>query len=359
MLKRLFSVMRKRDDLPEMKLPLALVFMLGTALFSCAGARLLISSADASGTLAHAAGIAASLVFFPAAVCLYAMIILLWRRYASLLTTPLTAAMLYFTVIDAYRAREFHFTISVIVTVAVTVTVLMASYTFAVSMISRETRFRRVAAVTLSYALCISLSLTAYAGTQFGSLENIASAVYSSLKNTLSALYYEAGSAVETHECSRMAREIASSLPAYIGMLSLILAALSDFLAKRLFRVLDCEDVFISLSREITMPKAFAYIYIFSAVMFFLSSGSDFALLYIMAKSLTYIMILPCAAVGIGEILKKPEDEYFSANKRNITALIAVFIAVMFLGIRFAVVTASVCGAAKTIVKKTEHGNAV
>ena len=43
MLGKLFSVMQKRDDLPEMRLPLALGFMLSTALFSCAGAMLLTS----------------------------------------------------------------------------------------------------------------------------------------------------------------------------------------------------------------------------------------------------------------------------------------------------------------------------
>ena len=88
MLGKLFSVMQKRDDLPEMRLPLALVFMLSTALFSCAGAKLLTSSADGTSL----AGLAASLAFVPVAVCSYAMVILLWRRYASLLTTPITAA---------------------------------------------------------------------------------------------------------------------------------------------------------------------------------------------------------------------------------------------------------------------------
>lgn len=61
MLGKLFSVMQKRDDLPEMRLPLALVFMLSTALFSCAGAKLLTSSADGTSL----AGLAASLAFVP------------------------------------------------------------------------------------------------------------------------------------------------------------------------------------------------------------------------------------------------------------------------------------------------------
>ena len=70
-----------------------------------------------------------------------------------------------------------------------------------------------------------------------------------------------------------------------LGILSLTLAYISDILAKLLFRVLDCEDVFISMSREITMPKTFALVYIASAVMFFLTSGSDFELAFVMMKA--------------------------------------------------------------------------
>lgn len=342
MIKLLFSVMRRRDDLPEMRLPLALVLMLGTALFSCAGAHLLTSSVESTGSLVSMAGFAASLVFLPAAVCSYAMIILLWRRYASLLTTPVTALMLYITGCGIFASAVF------------LLTVLVTAYAFAVSMISRETRFRRVAAVSFSFAVCLLLSLIALVGMRYGSAEGALDAVYSFVKDTLSALYQAAGSALEEHECARAAREVLSTLPAYIGIISLTLAAISDTLAKLLFRALDCEDIFISLSHEITMPRAFAFIYIASAVMFFLSSGSDFTLLYIMMKSLTYIMILPCAAVGIGEIMKKPEDEYFAANPRNAAALVTVFLTVMFLGIRIVLVIASVCGAVKAIMSKSQ-----
>ena len=37
---RLFSVMKKRDDLPEMTLPLAVLFMFGSAVFASAAAKL-------------------------------------------------------------------------------------------------------------------------------------------------------------------------------------------------------------------------------------------------------------------------------------------------------------------------------
>lgn len=145
--------------------------------------------------------------------------------------------------------------------------------------------------------------------------------LYSGVKSAISSLYFSLGSAVEEHVCSYAAREIITMLPAYAGILSLTLAYISDILAKLLFRVLDCEDVFISMSREITMPKTFALVYMASAVMFFLTSGSDFELAFVMMKSLTYVMILPCAAVGIGELMKKPEDEYFSVNRRSTVAL--------------------------------------
>ena len=143
-------------------------------------------------------------------------------------------------------------------------------------------------------------------------------------------------------------------IPAYAGILSLTLAYISDILAKLLFRVLDCDDVFISMSREITMPKTFALVYMASAVMFFLTSGSDFELAFVMMKSLTYVMILPCAAVGIGELMKKPEDEYFSVNRRSTVSIIVAFFAVLLLGMRVSLVIMSVCGAFKAITKRKD-----
>ena len=314
MLGKLFSVMQKRDDLPEMRLPLALVFMLSTALFSCAGAKLLTSSADGSSL----AGLAASLAFVPVAVCSYAMVILLWRRYASLLTTPITAAALYFSGSSLFSAAVFLFT------------VLVTAYAFAVSMISRVTRFRRVTSVSLSFALCLLISATAFAGLRYSGAEDALMSLYSAVKSAISSLYFSLGSVVEEHVCSYAAREIITTLPAYAGILSLTLAYISDILAKQLFRVLDCEDVFISMSREITMPKTFALVYIASAV------------------------ILPCAAVGIGELMKKPEDEYFSVNRRSTVSIIVAFFAVLLLGVRVSLVIMSVCGAFKAITKRKD-----
>lgn len=338
MLGKLFSVMQKRDDLPEMRLPLALVFMLSTALFSCAGAKLLTSSADGTSL----AGLAASLAFVPVAVCSYAMVILLWRRYASLLTTPITAAALYFSGSSLFSAAVFLFT------------VLVTAYAFAVSMISRVTRFRRITSVSLSFALCLLISAIAFAGLRYSGAEDALMSLYSGVKSAISSLYFSLGSAVEEHVCSYTAREIITMLPAYAGILSLTLAYISDILAKLLFRVLDCEDVFISMSREITMPKTFALVYIASAVMFFLTSGSDFELAFVMMKSLTYVMILPCAAVGIGEVLKRPEDEYFSVNRRSTVSVIVAFFAVLLLGMRVSLVIMSVCGAFKAITKRKD-----
>ncbi len=332
MLGKLFSVMQKRDDLPEMRLPLALVFMLSTALFSCAGAKLLTSSADGTSL----AGLAASLAFVPVAVCSYAMVILLWRRYASLLTTPITAAALYFSGSSLFSAAVFLFT------------VLVTAYAFAVSMISRVTRFRRITSVSLSFALCLLISAIAFAGLRYSGAEDALMSLYSGVKSAISSLYFSLGSAVEEHVCSYTAREIITMIPAYAGILSLTLAYISDILAKLLFRVLDCEDVFIS------MPKTFALVYIASAVMFFLTSGSDFELAFVMMKSLTYVMILPCAAVGIGELMKKPEDEYFSVNRRSTVSVIVAFFAVLLLGMRVSLVIMSVCGAFKAITKRKD-----
>ena len=130
--------------------------------------------------------------------------------------------------------------------------------------------------VSLLQHLCPLISATAFAGLRYSGAEDALMSLYSGVKSAISSLYFSLGSAVEEHVCSYAAREIITMLPAYAGILSLTLAYISDILASLAFRVLDCEDVFISMSREITMPKTFALVYIASAVMFFLTSGSDF-----------------------------------------------------------------------------------
>ncbi len=338
-IKRLFSVMQRRDDLPEMRLPLAVLFMLLTAVFSCAGVHMMSAALVGEESLV---GAVVSLVFIPPAVCCYAMIILLWRRYASLLTTPVTAAALYIT-----GANDFYSSVVFLLSV------LVVSYAFAVSMISRETKFRRITSVTVAMALCVLVAILGYLGMRSLSVEKIASEVYYIIKNAVSFAYLSLGVGITEYECSRYAREIVTMLPAYIGILSLALAAVSDILARAVFRVLDCENVFIMLTSDITMTKSYAIVYVIAVVLISMTAQDGVTLFSTIARSVAYVMAIPCAVVGVSSLFTMTADEYFLVTKKRAITLAAVVFLMLFVGFYAFIVLASVFGAVNVIAQHT------
>ena len=343
MLARVFSVMQKRDDLPEMTLPLALLLIIASSAFSCAGAQLL-SSAVSEGYLP---ALVASLAFLPVAAGMYSLIILLWRRLASLLVTPASLGLMMCFGVNTFSA------------VAFSVTVLLAAYTFAISMISRETKFRRMTSLSVAVSLCLILSLAGYVGVYFGTFADFIDSLMANLTSFISELYVSLGGA-KTHElCASEAREIAVMLPAYIGITAIIISAATDIIAKAAFRVLDCENVFIELTKKITMPKTYAAVYFTVFLLLGFTSGVSNPLVYTFLKSVTYVMILPCAIVGVSSIVYRSEDEYFYMNGRRLTALILIFFIVMMFGFRASVVLASACGALKVIVQSKDKNNSI
>ena len=55
--------------------------------------------------------------------------------------------------------------------------------------------------------------------------------------------------------------------------------------------------------------------------------------------------------------MKRPEDEYFSVNRRSTVSIIVAFFAVLLLGVRVSLVIMSVCGAFKAITKRNQNYN--
>lgn len=340
---RVFSVMQKRDDLPEMTLPLALLLIIASSAFSCAGARLL-SSAVNEGYLP---ALAASLAFLPAATCMYSLIILLWRRFASLLVTPVSLCLMLCFGVKTFSA------------VAFSVTVLLSAYTFAVSMISRETKFRRMTSLSVAVSVCLLLSLAGYIGVYFGTFADFTGCIMSYLTSLISEMYIALGGAKTYELCSSEAREIAVMLPAYIGITAILLSAATDVIAKAAFRVLDCENVFIELTKKITMPKTYAAVYFTVFLLFIFTSGAGNPLIYTFLKSVTYVMILPCAIVGVSSVVYKSEDEYFYMNNRRLASFLLIFLVVMMLGFKPSIVLASACGAIKVIAQHRDKNNSI
>lgn len=357
---RIFSVMRRRDDLPEMTWPLAVLLIVGVALFSAA-AGLLGSPADETVSFAskNVVGVISCLPLLPLAACLYALIILLWRRFASLLATPVAFAVMLAFGVELFTAA------------VVCVSLLFVSYVYAVSLISRETRFKRLTCLTLSIALCLVLTIIAWIGLHFESFSEFGEVYMSEVPKLVGEVYsaqIERSMAYTTASLSyqipevylqETARDIIVMCPAYIGMVSIALAWLVEFLTQTAFRVLDCEDYFIDLTRRITMPFSYAVVYAGVFVLSLMTSAEYNPMLYAMLKSVLYVMLLPCAAVGISGLMRSLEDKLYYFTREKLLAAIILVFALAFLGVFPFLLIVSAVGAGVVIknnLKKTGDG---
>lgn len=348
---RVFSVMRRRDDLPEMTLPLAVLLIFGVSIFSSAGAKLASPVAETMQYLhfvpQNFVGAVACLPFLPLSACLFALIILLWRRFASLLATPVTFAVMLAFGVDMFT------------TVVISVSVLLVAYVYATSLISRENRFCRITSLTIAIALCIFLTLVAWIGLNYENFSEFTEAYMSEVPMLIGRLYSSyvnnvAGGATEipAFYLDKMARELFVMCPAYLGVLSILLAWFTDYLACSAFKILDCEDVFIEITNKITLPFSYAVVYSSVLVMSFFTSSEYNPMLFVMLKSVLYVMLLPCAAVGVRGLMHSLEDKlYYLTREKVLAAMILVF-AFAFLGISLFLLATSAIGAGVVIKEK-------
>jgi len=316
-----FSVMRKRDDLPEMTIPLVLLMTAVTLLLTSAAGRL--ASSDLVGA-------AASLPFAAMSVCMYALIILLWRRLASLLATPLTFAAMLLTGSSLFAA------------VAITLSTLFMSYVFAVSLIARETKFRRLGSLSASAALCLTLTVIAFAGFHADSPDAFASLCMDELSVRIGQAYGLAPSESYVREA---ARGILVMTPAYTVVLATAFAWFTELLAKSMFRLLACTDRFIGITHRITLPLPFAVIYVTVFFLTMMTVPEQAPLFHTLLNSVMISMMLPCAAVGTSMVLRKLRVRmYYASRKRALTAML-MLMAFAAVGIVNAAMFLSVAGA--------------
>lgn len=342
--------MRRRDDLPEMTMPLAVLLIAGVALFASVGAKL-ASPVDVGNSLyftpKNLIGVIACLPFLPLAACLYALIILLWRRFASLLATPIAFAVMLLFGADIFTAA------------VISVSMLLVSYVYATSLIARENRFRRLTSLAVSIAVCLIFTVVAWIGLNFGSLSDFTDAFMTEIPALIGQAYssYVGVTAEEITEIpafylTKMARDLLVMCPAYLGVLSIALAWFMDFLACAAFRLLDCEDVFIEITNKITLPFSYAVIYAAVFLLSLLTSAEYNPMLYVMLKSVMYVMLLPCAAVGVSRIMRVLEDKLYYLTREKLLAGIILVFAFMFFGISPFLLAASAVGAVAVIKAK-------
>ena len=269
------------------------------------------------------AGILASLPFLPLAVTLYAITILLWRRVASLLCTPLSFGLM--------LLLGTRFSDAAVLSLAI----LPMAYAFAVSLISREDRFRRVITLALFAACALGIAAAVRIGLDFGSPENLRDAFMTAVPDMIGSLLLgpaggmqavsEEGAAAMLASLSLYdtARSLFIMLPAYFGVFCVVLAWACDRIIRRLFVWLNCADIFTDEEAEVSMPVRFAAVYCVFLVLSLLTPGGVFPMAQYMFRSVVLVMGLPCAAVGVRRIGERLSDSlFYMTRERLFTAML-------------------------------------
>ncbi len=329
---RLFSVMRRRDDLPEMNIPLVILCVFLITVFSSASARL--AASDHASPIFSFAGVISAMAICPMVVCLYSLIILLWRRVASLLVTPVMFTAMWVVSDSIFWA------------LVLTMSALFTSYMFAVSMISRESRFRRTTTLALAYAVSIALTVIAAIGLTFGTFDAFSEAYMEKLPPILRSVFTGMGyNAVHDMYYEELARAIIVKTPAFIGVSSVIMAFITDYMTSLAYRILDCENIFIDVTGKITMPPSFAVIY---AAVFFLTVFTSYEynpLIYEMLSGVSLVMMLPCALIGVSGFICDMEERLYYVTRERFLTLIIIAAAAAIFGISNCITIASLMGA--------------
>lgn len=331
--------MRKRDDLPQMRAPLVILFVILISAFVAAASKL--AGTDSESSIYSALGIASSMMFYPVVICFYSLIILLWRKVASLLATPIMFFVTLAASDSLFRAST------------ITLSVLFVSYMFAVSMISRESRFKRTSILALSYAVCISLTCISAVGLYLGTYDSFIEAFMEKIPVLIEKIFANLGY-VSVHETyyRELARSIIVKAPAIIGVTSVVMAFITDYLTFLVFRILGCENVFIESTKKITMPLSYAVIY---ATVFFMTIFTSYEynpLIYEMLSGVMLVMMLPCAVVGVSGFVRDMEERLYYVSREKILTVFIIVIAAAVIGISGCITVASVMGAYFVIKEK-------
>lgn len=331
---RLFSVMRRHDELPEMSVPLTLLMMLGCILFTAASGKLATPAEPYGPDVSSSGyiGMAVSLLFLPVVGCMYASVILLWRKVASLLVTPICFGVMLWAGVRLFPAA------------AISLSMLFCSYVYATSLISGETRFRRMTALAAASGICVALTGAAYIGLYFGGFDSFADWYMEYVPLRMGEVYMNAGMTVPETELAYGCRQLLMMVPAYTAVLAITLAWITEFLMHTLFRVLDCEEVFIETSEQITMPVSYAVVYGVVFLLSWLTPAQSHPFLHILLESITCAMILPCAAIGLDGVKRALEEKLYYMTSEKLLTVMILAVAFGVLGAGGFVVISSLCG---------------
>ncbi len=335
------SLLQKRDDLPEMRVPLLVAAMIVTCV---TGGSAVLCIRGGLGFLV--------LPMVLLAVMSQAFLILL-RRHPAVLAVPLAVGGILLGTAGGWFWA-----------VAGTVCLLLLSCTCAALFLTKESRFVRIASVACVMGVCMLATGIVYISWQFDTLS--AAVVYvcetwqEPVAAVLSAL--SGGTYVLLPETvNRVLYQIMGAVPALVGMFCVGCGALLDGGMRFFFWLFDCSAYFVPEEEDITLPRSFGVLY---GVVFFLvtatsSTGSPH--IYSILSNCHWVLSLPCAWVGITAIYRKLREgavllSLYGTTKSHspIPAVVILVCFFLFMPTNIAFMLMALYGAGCTIFRHTE-----
>ncbi len=275
----ILGLLQKRDDLPEMRIPLAIAL----TLFAC------LTGGTAVLLIRAAVGLLTVPFLLISAVC-QAFLILLRRHPTSFLVSLLVGLLLLVTGGGWLLA------------VSVSLGLLLLSCTCAALFLTKESRFVRIASTASVLGVCLLVSGVVYISWRFADLSSAVlffcelwSEPASTLLTTLSGGTY----VLLPETVNQVLYQLMASVPALVGMVCICAAALLDGALRLLFWFFDCEEYFVVAEEEITLPRSFGILYGIFLFLVTTTSATGSPHLYSILSNCHWVLSLPCAWVGI------------------------------------------------------------
>ncbi|MBQ7921274.1 MAG: hypothetical protein IJ325_01680 [Clostridia bacterium] len=327
-------LIRKRADLPEMTWPLAVISVLLTVAAAWMGAEIGVSPMGGPVT---------ALPFLALSAAVYSAVIVLWRKVAALLITPITALCLWISDCGMFC------------TVTVSLSLLFVSYLTGICLLAGEKRFMRMTSLSCGIAVALGLCAAAGVSLAYPSLSAFYEETVDAVDILLKQLPETAGISPDTYSAADLAHTMFLSLPALLGVTAELLAASVLFLCKTFLRIFDCAAYFHpDADAGITTPRSFGAVALITLILTLLTSPMDNPLLYSILSNILSVITIPCAYVGVREFFGRMQKKVFiyhlspsGVRRRHFplsSVLLLVFLT-LFLGLSGALSLSAAMGA--------------